>query len=135
MIQVNLVETVNEMRNNLQTFKSQSPIYKDKFFEFVRNPRQKYWVYEPTMDAFGISKFVAYKGVTAGMTYELYIAILNSHGENSPFYGGPAQKQIKRLTEKEFLPNEYLEKKLLRWADSICKYPIPINRNWVFLTI
>lgn len=105
-----LVETVDEIRQSLKTFNSEAADVPDLARSVVA--QTTYWVGEPRSKAFGPSKFVGLKDMTA----EKYKRARAGNYEGTIFSGQSTHERIENVLGKEYVPDDALAKKLEEWS-------------------
>lgn len=109
--------TKKDILESLHNFNQEAKLSmnRERFKLIFRHGSGRYWVYDPSSNSFGPSKFVEFKN----MHFETYDSALATTPDKA-FYGGVAWKKIAKILGKSFEPNEFLAERLEDWAESIC---------------
>ncbi len=96
--------------------------------------RTWYWVYHPTEETFGPSKFVGF----AGMTFRLYESLCNHDRAPYWFDGGRTRQAIERVLGEDFSTQAALIPRLRRWGESLLgsrAFGNASEHKWRFLAL
>jgi hypothetical protein len=130
---LHLVDTAEEISQSLQAFNNQAESDPDLARSLLN--QTSYWVWDPTTEYFGPSKFVGFKR----MTMSAYSEARDHKHSGASFNGTITRERIASVIRGEYLADKTLEKALDKWGKSI----IPsesvfdgVDRSkWRFITL
>lgn len=105
-----LVRDVPELRRTMARWGRDMGDHRDTARSLLR--QTSYWVYDPTTDVFGPSKFVAY----TDMDFARYEAARQGHTSGAKFDGNVARRGIEGAVGLTFKASADLEARLVSWA-------------------
>lgn len=104
------IHSPTQIRSNIATFNREAIKHRDRAINLLRSTR--YWVYDPTINAFGPSKFVGY----VDMTFKEYEAAHLGESDGAAFDGGVTHDAIVKVLGTEYAPNRSMRERLLTWG-------------------
>ena len=125
-----LCQRADDIAGSLKRFNRDSATFSSRARELIRSTQ--YWIWDPSGDRFGPSKFVGYKG----MSFPLYERAHAGNTNGARFDGHITQTAIRRVLATDFAPNEWLTHRLVKWAGELLG-PESLHRvkenKWRFL--
>ena len=112
-IQLQFVETIEEIRESLHSFNTEAATQPDVSRSLLT--QTSYWVWDPTIKSFGPSKFVAFKH----MKVAEYGAAQQGDRSGEKFDGNLTQRKLRSLIGEDYTPNEALSKALDKWGRAL----------------
>jgi hypothetical protein len=107
------VQSPTQIQSNISTFNREAIRNRDRAKSVFRSTR--YWVYDPTTNAFGPSKFVGF----ADMTFKRYETAHLGESDGAQFSGGVTHETIVKVLGTEYAPNRSMRKRLITWGSKL----------------
>jgi hypothetical protein len=107
------VQSAAQISSNVDTFNREAVNNRDRAMSVLRSTR--YWVHDPTTNAFGPSKFVGF----ADMTFERYDAAHLGESEGASFDGGVTREAIVKVLGTEYAPDRSMHERLIKWGSKL----------------
>ena len=105
-----IVQSSADERLNVETFNNEAARYYDRAARLLRETT--YWVYDPTAEWFGPSKFLGF----AEMSFDRYIRAGTGDSEGARFDGGLTQAAISSALGTSYREDENLRARLESWG-------------------